>query len=146
MARRNLRKWAEAKQRRAEQYAPPRGYWSYSGGAPIFIEDPPFGTYLAPATWLPMDPEPLFPAGVGEVLHGIFHPEPQSGPPYTHTIPAPPGWEYDDEGEPIRPLFWPNMTVETHTPAVYTATGQARPDSTDLHPLLLDHDVDRCLR
>lgn len=149
MARRNLRKWAEAKERRSAQYAPLRGHWSYGPygtGAPIFIEDAPFGVAIAPTVWLPMVEQPLFPDAVGELLHAALDPEPTPGPPYTHTIPAPPGWEYDDEGDPIRPLFWPSMTIEARTPAAYVPIGHAQPDGTDLHPLLLDYGINRSLR
>lgn len=125
-----------------------RGRWVYfSDGAGVFLEDPdpPFGAYVAPTAWLPMVGQPLFPDAVGELLHAALHPEPAPGPPYTHTISAPPGWEYDDEGEPIRPLFWPSLTVEVRTPAAYVPIGQSQPDDAGLHPLLLDHDIDRRL-
>lgn len=39
----------------------PFGFWStgpYGTGMPIFFEDPPFGTYVAPTVWLPMTTEP----------------------------------------------------------------------------------------
>lgn len=99
---------------------------------------------------LPANPKPLFPDAVGEVLHGISHLEPHLGPPYTHTIPAPPGWEYNDEGEPIRPLFYPTMTVVRHVQdedlaEAYNAAGR-RLYGTDVHPLLRDHGIDRSLR
>lgn len=131
---------------------PPFGFWSTGpdgGLTPIFFEDPPFGTPVAPTVWLPMAEEveqPLFPNAIGELLHAALDPEPTPGPPYTHTISAPPGWEYDDEGDPIRPLFWPSMTIEARTPAAYVPIGHAQPDGTDLHPLLLDYGIDRSLR
>lgn len=145
VTRRNLRKWAEAKQRRAEQA---RAVNFGSDGYPLYgwlDEMPRFGTYVAPTVWLPMVEKPLFPDAVGELLRAVLNPKPTPGPPYTHTITAPPGWEYDDEGEPIRPLFWPSLTIEARTPAAYAPIGQERPDSTGLHPLLLDHDIDRRL-
>lgn len=94
---------------------------------------------------IPADPKPLFPESIGEALHAILNPESVPGPPYTHTITAPPGWEYDDESEPVRPLFWPSLAVEARTPTAYLPTCQARPDSRGLHPLLLDHNVDQRL-
>lgn len=138
MARRNLRKWAEAKDRRAQQ-VPPLGRWSYAGGVPIFWEDPPFGTAVAPTVWLPMDPEPLFPESVGEVLHAILHPEPKSGAPYTHTLNWPPT-EYDEDGEPLPPRIEPSITVtRVVRNEVVVSNGPG------LHPLLLDHGIDRGL-
>ena len=145
MGRRNLRKWTETKRRRAEQA---RAVNLGSDDYPLYgwlDEVPRFGTYVAPTTWLPMVHPPLFPDAIGELLHATLNPEPAPGPPYTHTIPAPPGWEYDDEGEPIRPLFWPSLTVEARTPAAYVSFGQERPNGADLHPLLLDHNIDRRL-
>lgn len=93
MTRRNLRKWAEAKERRAQQ-APPRGHWSYGPygtGTPIFFEDPPFGTYVAPMVWLPMEPVPT------------------NGPPYTHTF-SWPLFKYGDDGKLLPPKIQPTMT------------------------------------
>lgn len=152
MARRNLRKWAEAKERRAQQYAPPRGRWSYGPGGygtPIFIEDPPLSTYVAPTAWLPMDPEPLFPGAIGEVLRELFHPEPSPGPPFTHTFSLPPT-EYDEDGEPLAPRIEPTMTItrivqNEALAKAYDTVGRLMLYGPDLHPLLYDHDIDRCL-
>lgn len=61
---------------------------------------------------------------------------------------APANREYDDEGEPIRPLFYPFMTVTRRVQddalaEAYNAAGR-RLYGTDMHPLLRDHGIDRC--
>lgn len=64
VTRRNLRRWAEAKRRREDQAALARGHWVYfADGVGIFIEEPwpPYGTYCAPTTFLPMCTEPPTP-------------------------------------------------------------------------------------
>ena len=45
----------------------------------------------------PIPDGPLFPDGVGEVLHAILNPQPQPqpGPPYVHTF-APPSCDLED--------------------------------------------------
>lgn len=62
MTRRNLRKWAEAKRRRAEQRAPVRGHWSYSeDGIGIFFEESWMSSCGRATVWLPMCDEPPTP-------------------------------------------------------------------------------------
>lgn len=148
VTRKNLRRWAEAKQRRAEQAMLARGRWVYfSDGTGVFLEDPypPFGTYVAPTVWLPMVEQPLFPDAVGKLLHAALHPEPTPGLPYTHTFNLPPT-EYDEDGAPLPPRIEPSLTVERVTAklAAYARAG-VRAGDTGLHPLLLDHGIDRHL-
>lgn len=42
-----------------------------------------------------MTDDPLFPGGIGEVLHALLNPQPQPGPPYVHTI-EPPRCDLED--------------------------------------------------
>lgn len=60
------------------------------------------------------DADPLFPEGIGEVLHALRNPEPQPGVPHTHTFNLPPT-EYDDDGEPLPPRVESSMTVVRRT-------------------------------
>lgn len=57
------------------------------------------------------DDGPLFPDGIGAVLHAILNPQPQPqpGPPYVHTL-EPPEPEYDEGGNPYWPLE-PSFTI-----------------------------------
>lgn len=97
---------------------------------------------------IPADPKPLFPESVGEVLHAVLDPEPLPGPPYTHTFNLPPT-EYDEDGEPLPPRVEPTITIARHVPdedlvEAYNAAGRWLYE-TDVHPLLRDHGIDRCL-
>ncbi len=53
---------------------------------------------------------PLFPDGMGEILHGLLNPQTAPGPPDVHTF-KPPEPEYDDEGNP----YWPPTPTITVT-------------------------------
>jgi len=88
-----------------------------------------------------------FPDGVGEVLHALLNPEPQPGSPYTHTFNLPPT-EYNDNGEPLPPRIEPSMTIVRQARAealarAYDAVGRLLLYGVELHPLLLDHGIDR---
>lgn len=138
MAKRNLQKWAEAKQRRAAQHPPLRGRWIYlADGTGIFLEDPDplFGTCCAPTSWLPMEPAPA----IGNLLQHMLDPVFPEGAPYTHTFNYPPT-EYDEDGEPLPPRIEPTMTITR------IAQEEASPAVIGLHPLLLDHSIDAGLR
>lgn len=63
-----------------------------------------------------MTDDPLFPDGIGEVLHAVLGPESEPGPPYVHTL-DPPEPEYDEDGNPYWPLE-PSFTI--------TDTGERR--------------------
>jgi len=89
----------------------------------------------------------LFPDGIGEVLHALLNPESRPGPPYTHTFNLPPT-EYDDDGEPLPPRIEPSMTIVRQVRAeafarAYDAVGRLLLYRVGLHPLLLDHGIDR---
>lgn len=47
--------------------------------------------------------------GIGWLLHQLLNPEPQPGPPYTHTFNAPEPDGYDENGDPIY-LLHPHFT------------------------------------
>ena len=68
---------------------------------------------------------------LGEIMHGLLNPEPEPGPPYTHTIvpPEPIGW--DEDGTPLYPEPGPSATLN----------GEGTRRSA---PVLLDMDEDRC--
>lgn len=118
MTRRNLRKWAEAKQRRAAQAVA-----GIAGARPLLAwwdETPRFGTAVAPTTWLPMEPPAPYPYGP---LPPVVHPHDREffaslfGTPtttnsttYTHTLNYPPT-EYDHNGYPLPPRIQPSMTI-----------------------------------
>jgi hypothetical protein len=82
------------------------------------------------------DADQLFPDGIGEVLQALLSPEPQPGPPYTHTFSYPPT-EYDKDDEPLPQPIQPTMTVTRIIQEVVP------PPESSLHPLLLDHGIDR---
>jgi len=89
----------------------------------------------------------LFPDGAGEVLHALLNPEPRPGPPHTHTFNLP-LTEYDDDGEPLPPRIEPSMTIVRHVQAEalaqpYDTVGPVLLYGVELHPLVLDHGIDR---
>lgn len=90
MTRRNLRKWAEAKQQRLEQAAAHR-----NGARTLFgwlDEIQHFGMAVAPTVWLPMEPA---------VTDKQW---------YTYTFNYPPT-EYDTNGYPLPPRIEPSITI-----------------------------------
>ena len=48
---------------------------------------------------------------LGEIMRGLLNPEPEPGPPYTHTIVPPEPLYYDDFGTPVYPEPGPAMTL-----------------------------------
>ena len=49
--------------------------------------------------------------GAGSFLHGLLHPEPKPGPPFTHTIVQPEPIGEDEDGNPLYPEPGPAMTL-----------------------------------
>lgn len=96
MTRRNLRKWAEAKQRRER----PLYGW--------LDEIQHFGTPVAPPTWLPLALDELVQAkfDISPYLRNLADPP----LPYTHTLKSP-LTEYDHNGYPLPPRIQPSMTI-----------------------------------
>ena len=64
---------------------------------------------------------------LGEIMHGLLNPEPEPGPPYTHTIvpPEPIGW--DEDGTPVYPEPGPAVTLTERPLADVVAEAGFRP-------------------
>lgn len=58
----------------------------------------------------PLAGGPFYPEAMGEFLRKLLNPEPQPGPPWTHTF-RPPPQEYYEDGEPIPMSPGPSFTV-----------------------------------
>lgn len=124
MTRRNLRKWAEAKQRRLEQATA-----GLEGARPFYAwldEATRFGIAVVPTVWFPM--EPATPAPPYSPLRPVVHPHDReffaslfgtrttpNQAPYTHTFDYPPT-EYDHNGYPLPPRIQPSMTITPLAP------------------------------
>lgn len=88
----------------------------------------------------PIAEGPYYPEAMGAFLNKLLNPEPQPGPPWTHTF-QPPPQEYGEDGEPIPLPPEPQFTIEPYdllAPPRVTVEfeGSSDPDSLDYGGLL----------